>query len=416
MRNKRGLSAVVTTILIIVLVLVVVSIVGMVVLNLANKTSRQISTDLYTAGITLSYARMDFETGIASVKVERGSGGGEIVALKFIFEDDRTSEAYDFAVVGFNELEGRTFDIDLGTETSTLVISKLEEVYVVPKIVLESGEEEYGTPSEPISLKLSSGSGSGSNFNPNPDCYLPSDCGTDHDIVELGSCDLSGVAVMPRYEYSCTSGICGVDVVMTSEVCPVDCYEGICVDARLPCTIGTVVEDCGPDGLVGDLSCSDDFTISQNYRTYSCVDLLCNSLLTPQLTSCPGEEVCLEGECFVPIECTTHDECTEPGEICIDGFCDLEPLVNSGTVLSIWPFGIGEYFDSADLEAPETEDLVGYYILFPDNPYQTTCLRIIEHILPEAPGASPYVRLNVTVSGVAVGSQFQIWETSENCE
>ena len=150
MKNKRGLSGVVATILIILLVLVVLAIVGGVVLNFVKKGANQLSASKYSVRLSISSAKMNYTTGISSVRVARDIGTGDLVGVKFIFEDSKSSEVFDYPVVGFDELEERTFDIFLNTGDLILVLADLQKVSVAPIIILESGEKLIGIPSEPI--------------------------------------------------------------------------------------------------------------------------------------------------------------------------------------------------------------------------------------------------------------------------
>ena len=113
MLNKRGLSAVVSTIIIVGLVLVVLGIVGAVIFVFAREGTSQLSPSKYTVRVGIASANVNYFTGMAVLRVSRDLGTGDLVALKFIFEDLRSSEVYDYRVIGFDELEERTFDIYL---------------------------------------------------------------------------------------------------------------------------------------------------------------------------------------------------------------------------------------------------------------------------------------------------------------
>jgi len=419
MRDKRGLSSIVSTILIIVIILVILGVAGAIVMNLIGKTAGQISASKYTVSVNIVSAKINFSTGIASIRVGRDLGMGEMVGLKFIFQDETSSEAYDIRVVGFDELEERTFDIDLEAISSNLSLYGLQKVYVSPVILLESGDEVIGTPSEIISnlqrwLNGSIGY-SGETKDPGGICFLNSDCGTDYFIDGTRYC-LENLVHQYMKMYNCTLGFCDEsleDVIV--EECSNECYDGVCTGGVFVCSPENVTTDCGVDGLIGIPVCSPDGTaILQDYKSYACVNGSCEVTISAQtIETCNESEVCFNAECFVPLECTTHDDC-DPGEICVEGICEIEAYVNNGIVNSVWPFGIGEYFDSSDLLNPENKSLVNYFTFFFGSA-QTSCLKITEHLMPNATGASPYVRLNESITNISSGDSFQVWETNYIC-
>ncbi len=419
MLNKRGLSAVVSTIIIVGLVLVVLGIVGAVIFVFAREGTSQLSPSKYTVRVGIASANVNYSTGMAVLRVSRDLGTGDLVALKFIFEDLRSSEVYDYRVIGFDELEERTFDIYLNPLNSSLALANIYKVSVAPVILLDSGEEVIGIPSEPVE-GLNRGLNQSDEVLANGGedegiCYSNIQCGSDYLINGTRYC-LDNFVHQYKKTFECILGFCdeGLEDVIV-ENCSYECFDGECVDEVIACTPATVTTDCGMNGLIGIPACSQDGTkVIQDYKSYSCINNSCSVTITSStIEECNESEVCFNAECFIPVECTTHADC-DPGEICVEGICVIEEIVNSGIISSIWPFSIGEYFDSPSLLNPLNTSLVNYYIVFPGS-NQEGCLKINEHKVPNVTGAAPYVRLNVTVSNISTGNNFQVWETSYIC-
>ncbi|OYT36130.1 hypothetical protein B6U91_01830 [Candidatus Pacearchaeota archaeon ex4484_71] len=417
MNDKRGLSSIVTTVLVIVVSIVALAIIAAVVLGLVNKGADRISLSQFTVDLGIKSAKIDFSSGQATVSVERGVGMGDLVGIKFVFEDDKTSEVFDRHFEGFDELESRTFYINLTQNGSQLVLPKVEKVSIAPVIKLESGKEVIGKVTDSVGdLNIGANFSGGSDPNQGDSCQVASDCGEDYLLDGTRYCEGNNV-FQYKVVYSCSElGFCYNDQnPVYVESCSYECYDGNCIDEPVSCTPETVDEDCGVDQYIGVLSCSQDGTaVVQDYKDYSCVDSVCQSTITVRtIEECNESEVCFQGECFVPAECVEHIDC-DPGEVCEDGVCVTEEEENSGTINSIWPFGVGEYFDSADLTNPSIESYVGHYIYFPGSAQQG-CLIIKEHNWKSYPEGYPYVRLNETETNISAGDSFSIWETSYIC-
>ena len=364
MYDKKGLSGVVSIILIVGVSLIVLGIIAAVVFGFVRQGTSQFSARKFTVRLGISSANFDYEEGIATVRVARDLGMGELVGLKFIFEDDRSSESFERRVVGFDELEEKTFDINLIIENSSLVLYKLQKVSVAPIILLDTGEEVIGMLSEVVSGLNRGLNQSEEIIDEEQDtvCYSPSDCGEDYFINGTEYC-LGNTVNKYKKVFTCTLGFCDSSLeTFVIENCAYQCYDGMCIEQTVECTPATVVIDCGIDGLVGIPVCSQSGTeIIQDYKSYSCVNETCEVTIVSQtIEVCDEGEVCFNAECFVPLECTTHSDC-DPGEICVEGTCVTEVSLCSGTINSIWPFSIGEYFDSVSLLDPESQSLVNYF-------------------------------------------------------
>ncbi len=115
--EKRGLSAVVTTLIIILLVLVSVGIIWVVVRGVVESGAEQIDVSTKCLGIDIravSVEPVNGEEGNYSVNLERKSGGNEIEGIKVnVFNDTDSSGVMDFGVA-IEELNEETVILESG--------------------------------------------------------------------------------------------------------------------------------------------------------------------------------------------------------------------------------------------------------------------------------------------------------------
>ena len=90
--NKRGLSTIVTSLLLILLVIVAVGIVWIVVRNVLQGGTEGIFLDKFTIDAQIKNVQVDNQTNSIDLTVKRNSGEGEITGLKFIFYNETASE------------------------------------------------------------------------------------------------------------------------------------------------------------------------------------------------------------------------------------------------------------------------------------------------------------------------------------
>ena len=100
MENRKGLSAVVTTLIIILLVLVAVGIIWVVVRNLVESGAEQIDVSTKCIAVdvrAVSVVSVSGESGNYTVSLNRQAGGGDIGGVKInVFNDTDSSGAIDF--------------------------------------------------------------------------------------------------------------------------------------------------------------------------------------------------------------------------------------------------------------------------------------------------------------------------------
>ncbi|MCA9487971.1 MAG: hypothetical protein KC516_03350 [Nanoarchaeota archaeon] len=414
--NKRGLSTVITNILIILLILVAIGIIWGVVGGVLRNTSDYIDTTRHTLDISIERANLSSD-GIASVKVFRNSGQGDFVGISFVFEDDNTGEVFEKRFVNFNELESNTFNIDV--TTGDLFLNGIYKVSIAPIIKLESGKEVVGMIADSYEgIQIGSGGGIS---NGTSECVVSEDCGVD---TWFGDYFCDGTNLL-RYKtiHECLLGICvEYDDLLTYE----ECSEGycnvttdICEAEPSSCTPETVEIDCGVDQLLGTGSCANETSVVEDFQDWSCIDNECVSdIFVVVVEECFAPDTCHDGECFEYIECENNQDCFNlygPGNVCVEGTCEAESqVITGGVVGNVFPPGVGEFFDSLDLPSPSIENLVGYYIYFTTGQHQGVCMQIDEHN-QAVPESTPYIRLDVSETNITSGDLFDIWETNYGC-
>jgi len=130
--NQKGLSAIVSTLIIILLVLVAVGIMWVVVRGIVQEGAEGIELGKFT--LDLEIKRAQIENGdVTVVVVRRNPGEGNYVGMNFIFSDGTNSEIIRNNTI-LQELEEKSFTFTL-TEIST---DNLKTISVAPIFELSS--------------------------------------------------------------------------------------------------------------------------------------------------------------------------------------------------------------------------------------------------------------------------------------
>ncbi|MBA7689998.1 hypothetical protein ES703_98517 [subsurface metagenome] len=184
---------------------------------------------------------------------------------------------------------------------------------------------------------------------------------------------------------------------------------------------------CGNGSIEGSEECDDNNTISGDGCSSTCS--------IEGGWECTGEpSVCTE----IGGSCLTSDNCTDFGYECGDwdnlcegtfncgncsalyglgyecnaiGQCEIETYVNNGTVGSVWPPGVGLYFDSEDLPKSGI-DYYGYHINFTGA--ESDCLLIAGYFTPTVPEVYNLTHIRFSFpTDIATGDKYEIWESSD---
>jgi len=361
MQDKRGLSAIVATLIIILLVLVAAGIIWIVVRNIISEGAEGIELGRLLFDLSIKSAYID-DTNV-KVIVRRSPGGGDLVGIRFVFFNSTRSISVD-RKIPLAELQERLFSFD-SSEVGD--INALQRVSVAPIYESSSGRETVGDITDTAIISGSPPSGGNGGNGGNGDNGGTGDPGT---------------------------GYCGDNIIQNpngdevNEVCDGTSLGG---------------EGCISQGFDGGiLACNVDCL---SFDVSSC---------TPQTpASCDGSWNPPEDpgvECDGGVNC--DPDCTCPVGFTADeaGGCILNPPVNSGTIYSVWPIGAVKYFDSEDLPI----DVFGYtmyYVNF-SNSAENSCFRITWAEYMETNGRS-YLRTEFIVN-ISVGEGYSVWE-AENC-
>ena len=141
LKNNRGISAIIVTLLMIVLSLVAVGVVWVVISNVLSSGTEQVSSGVGQLLLNLKIEKVQVESnGDVSVTVKRSSGAGEISGINLIVSDGVNSQVIK---------KDSTLQ-ELGTQTFTITSSELtnlgfvKDVSIAPLTKDSSGKETVG--------------------------------------------------------------------------------------------------------------------------------------------------------------------------------------------------------------------------------------------------------------------------------
>ena len=385
--NKRGISGIILTILMIVLALFAVGIVWTIIQNIISEESESIELGLSRLDVEIQGVKIEDDN--ITVDVKRKVGQGNLTGLKFIFSDGENTEDKE-REVSLKELEEKSFSFAL----DELNISEIEKVSIAPVFLSSSGEEVLGGTIQSTNIKKgiggggSSGDGGDSGDGENDTCIPDSNpCGTS---VCGNAIDTCGNTI------SC--GTCASGSI---------CSEGACVEVCVadpnPCgaaVCGNAIDTCGNTISCG--TCASGSICSEG----ACVEV-CVADPNPCGAAVCGNTL---DTCGNTISCGACDS----GSICSEGgSCFLNIIINSGIVDLTWPPVMGLYFDADNLST--TTSYVGKFVEFPGSA-ETRCLPITEHIFPSEPLIynNSFLRLgtpNNERSFISNGDNYGIWES-----
>lgn len=241
-KGKKGLSTVVVALIIILISLVAIGIVWVVVRNLFSSGTKEIGFGGFT--INLGIRNAYEQAGNISIDVERKTGKGELVKIKFILSDGKTSETIT-QDVNLGELDSKIFSI----HPTQLAPTQVASVSVAPVFKTTEGAEAVGDITSTYNL-ISGGTAPGVNETSPvciPDCPPEWQCGTDPVCGQsCGSCGagscINHICVPPgpctpnSKEVTCGTWVCGIKVNNCGE--EVNC--GTCSSGQI-CSSGSCV-------------------------------------------------------------------------------------------------------------------------------------------------------------------------------
>ena len=139
--NKRGLSDIVVTLIIIVLALVAVGIVWAVVSNLLKTGTSQANFQFGTLFLSLTINNVALDnSGNVLVTVSRGTGDGDLSAIDFIVSDGTKSQVIK-KTTSLSPLGSQTFTL---TPSDLQGISGIYEIDIAP-VMNSGGTDQIGS-------------------------------------------------------------------------------------------------------------------------------------------------------------------------------------------------------------------------------------------------------------------------------
>jgi len=321
--DKKGLSTMVVTVLIIGLVIVALGIVWQIVSGILK--SSQEDVDFSQSKINLKISAVFVDSSSVLLKINRLTGPGDMNGLNFIFSDGVSSEIVR-NISPLEELEEKTFSLVL----DKLKYQNLKTVSIAPMVILSSGKERVGNILDTYTIK--SGNYNESFYGPSPgaeECDLDTPCRSDFAGDKV--CNLTtGNISINWHVFSCTWGRCIDNIdVRPFESCLSDgCYVGNATCKSYPeCTS---LSDCREafksfafcDDITGDVY---EFLTNYSCDSGNCLEDTSKNLVHDCLY---GESAgCIPGipgtdaDCNWSLECDNNEDCDTDGAIAGLDFC-----------------------------------------------------------------------------------------------
>lgn len=140
MNSKRGLSAIIVTLIMILLGIVAAGIIWVVIANVVSTGSEQISSGLGSLAVNLEILKVLVEdNGDVKVTIKMGAGSGDLLGLNLILSDGDNSQVVEIKE-SLPELATKTFTIT----SADLTIAFVKSVSVAPILKSGSGKESLG--------------------------------------------------------------------------------------------------------------------------------------------------------------------------------------------------------------------------------------------------------------------------------
>ena len=136
-RDKRGVSEVLVTVLLVVFSLIAIGIIWAVISNLIKEKSEDINIEGFFVDLKIESVQ-EIIDGNYVVRVKRNQGIGNVSMVKFVVSDGENTEVINKDTSGFVELETRSFTFNQN-ELGNIVFIK--EISIVPVI---SGRKDTG--------------------------------------------------------------------------------------------------------------------------------------------------------------------------------------------------------------------------------------------------------------------------------
>jgi len=335
--DKKGLSTVVGTLLIILLVLLATGIVWVVVRGIIQNDAEQVSLGKFTSDLEIEDIKINPTVpNYFNLTIKRKVGEGEISGLKFIIDDGENIEIVKISNLPLEELEERVINLSL---TRIQNASNIQKISVAPILKLESGKEITGDIKDEYEISPDNiFEGGYTEEEPSeeiPSCTSNSECNDNNacttDSCYRGECSNSVIS-------GCTSCI-SISQCEDNDGCTIDsCSNNRCVHTRE--TSCAHNDNCCPVGcnFINDNNCHAVCLNGQREGTEECdgTELggaTCTSVMDSGYTGALGCSSTCKFDvslCIAPCTCPSDgDACTT--DICYNNICRHIPESNCCT-------------------------------------------------------------------------------------
>ena len=302
MKNQKGLSAVVTNLIIILLVIVAVGIIWVVISNLIDQTSGDINLSSLTE--TLEIKKVLTEGSNVNVQVQRTSGDGNLSGIKFIvYDSNGDSQSFEEDASTMKELDTKTFSL------SGYTGDEVAKVEVAPIYTTDKGQQKTLKVTDTYDLSEYAGIVS---------CEIDDDCTADFSELVCSNGDVYSRS----HDFSCIDGSCSDSATDTLNT---DCGSGSCCDASCVDT-QTDENNCGSCGS----SCSGG---------QSCISGSCEDCITAcEIGMCgSGFALCSSGttDCDTATYCGANTECSSNACQCLSNYENCDSDWNNGCEVNL---------------------------------------------------------------------------------
>ncbi|MDD5012396.1 MAG: hypothetical protein PHQ66_01995 [Candidatus Nanoarchaeia archaeon] len=262
MNNKRGLSTIIMTLIIILISLVAVGIFWVVVNNLIKGGTEEVSFGRLTLSAEIKGVDIENSSNNVSLLIKRNVGEGDITGMKFIFYSDDKNEIVE-QEIQLEELEQESFTFHL-----TMNVSLLTKISIAPIFSSSDGKESVGNIADTFDVKT------GTRIVIPPSGCTPT-------TNPCGSRICGNIANGTCGSISC--GTCSVGTCNSTGQCATSC---------VPTTCEALGHNCG-----------------SGYANGTCAGTL-------DCGTCSGGQTCVGGTCSGGAGYTCGNNIVEPGEAC----------------------------------------------------------------------------------------------------
>ncbi len=435
-KNKRGLSAVVATLLIILLVLVATAVIWVVIRNVISENSKSITLSSFTINLEIVKVSPSNGTTNTCIEVRRNKGEGNLIGIIFSIRDElMKTHIYREEDVNLEELDTKEFCLNY--------TGNISSVSIYPLILTDSSKKIIGEVESTYIVQGASGDGGESQCTPSCDGRQCGNngcggvCGVceSGDYCDKGVCCPIGYSADPNgmctkqcsHEENCIGKQCGSDgcggtctLPGKTGNCKTDFGENFFCNSNQiceECIPNCAGKQCGSDGCGG--TCGD---CKKNFGSeYNC------NALTFECEKCTPNCDGGKRNCGVSLNdcgyCGNDPEgkCENPEDKCINGICTPpETTMNIGVITSVWPEPVGRNFITGS-ELPGYDESGDAYNLTKAKYIKiiksySTCYQIIKLEYPVNEGQNTVIQVSTAATNIEKGDVYELWETHDGCK